>query len=205
MATIYLARHGQDQDNLNGILNGHRNQPLTDLGGQQATVTAEHIKELNLKFDCIYSSPLERAYATAQTIAETNNLPEPIKLDLLIERDFGVMEGKFVKDIKELCKPDILETDTVTYFLNADGAETFEDLLDRGSKIVSHIETQHENESVLLVTHGDIGKIIYTHYYNLPWREVLSSFHFGNCELLKLSKDTNPQNAHVFTQNQHNH
>lgn len=190
---------------MNGVLNGHRNQPLTELGTQQAFTTAEHINEQSLQFNHIYSSPLDRAYATALIIAETNNLPEPIKLDLLIERDFGVMEGKFVKDIKELCKPDILETDTVTYFLNPEGAETFEDLLDRGSKIVSHMETRHRNESVLLVTHGDIGKMIYAHYFDLPWQEVLSSFHFGNCELLKLSKDAEPHNAHVFSQSQYNH
>lgn len=48
MTTIYLARHGQDEDNLNGVLNGHRNQPLTGLGKQQAVTTAEHIKEQNL-------------------------------------------------------------------------------------------------------------------------------------------------------------
>jgi len=33
---IYLTRHGQDQDNAHGILNGHRNTPLTELGIQQA-------------------------------------------------------------------------------------------------------------------------------------------------------------------------
>ena len=33
---IYVARHGQDQDNSNGILNGHRDEPLTELGRQQA-------------------------------------------------------------------------------------------------------------------------------------------------------------------------
>jgi len=29
---IYVARHGQDRDNSNGILNGHRDEPLTELG-----------------------------------------------------------------------------------------------------------------------------------------------------------------------------
>lgn len=205
MTTIYLARHGQDEDNLNGVLNGHRNQPLTDLGKQQAVTTAEHIKDQSLSFDYIYSSPLDRAHTTAQIIAEINNLPEPKKLGLLIERDFGVMEGKSVKDIESLCTPDILKTETVTYFLKPVGAETFHDLLERASKIISFVESKHTQQSVLLVTHGDIGKMIYAHYYNLPWQEVLSSFHFGNCELLVLSRDIDPANAHVFTQNQHNH
>lgn len=205
MTTIYLGRHGQDQDNLRGILNGHRNQPLTDLGRQQAATTAEHIKEQNLSFDCVHSSPLDRSYTTAQIIAEINNLPKPNKLNLLIERDFGVMEGKFVKDIEDICAPDILKTDAVTYFLNPEGAETFHDLLKRGSQIINFIESKHKGQSVLLVTHGDIGKMIYASYYNLPWEEVLSSFHFGNCELLILSREVEPGNAHVFKQNQHHH
>ncbi len=32
MLKIYLARHGQNEDNANGILNGHRDLPLTDIG-----------------------------------------------------------------------------------------------------------------------------------------------------------------------------
>ncbi len=205
MITIYLARHGQDEDNLNGVLNGHRNQKLTDLGRQQATITAEHIKQQGLSFDYVYSSPLDRAYTTAQIITEINNLPEPEKLDLLIERDFGVMEGKSVKDIETLCAPDIIKTDTVIYFLKPEGAETFYDLLDRASDIIHFIESKHNNQSVLLVTHGDIGKMIYASYYHLLWKDVLSSFHFGNCELLMLSKDTDQRSTRVFTQNQNNH
>ena len=31
---IYLARHGEDEDNANGILNGRRDMPLTREGGK---------------------------------------------------------------------------------------------------------------------------------------------------------------------------
>lgn len=205
MTIIYLARHGQDEDNLNGVLNGHRNQSLTEQGKQQATVTAEHIKEQSIKFDYVYSSPLDRAYTTAKIIAEINNLSSPEKLNLLTERDFGIMEGELVSDIEKLCAPNILKTETVTYFLTPDNAETFPDLLQRSSEIIRYVEENHKDESVLLVTHGDIGKMIYAKYYNLPWQDVLKSFHFGNCELLKLSSDTESEKAHVFTQYQHNH
>ncbi len=205
MTTIYLARHGQDEDNLNGILNGHRNKPLTVLGKQQAVITANHINDQGIKFDYVYSSPLDRAYTTARIITETNSLSAPEKIDLLIERDFGVMEGKLVSDIERLCTPNILKTDAVTYFLNPDNAETFPDLLQRSSELIKYVEEAKKNKSVLLVTHGDIGKMIYAKYYNLPWKDVLKSFHFGNCELLKLSTDTDSGEAQVFTQNQHNH
>ena len=48
MTTIYIARHGQNEDNVRGILNGHRDLPLTDLGRQQARQLARHIKDREL-------------------------------------------------------------------------------------------------------------------------------------------------------------
>lgn len=30
---------------------------------------------------------------------------------------------------------------------------------------------------ILLVTHGDIGQMIYAAYYNLDWKDVLQLFH----------------------------
>ncbi|MFA5230620.1 MAG: phosphoglycerate mutase family protein, partial [Candidatus Paceibacterota bacterium] len=71
MLKIYLARHGQDQDNAMGILNGHRDNPLTDLGISQAHTMADKAKEKNLTFDVIYSSPLQRTFQTASIIGET--------------------------------------------------------------------------------------------------------------------------------------
>lgn len=205
MTTIFLARHGQDEDNLAGILNGHRDRPLTELGVQQAVTTAQHIQEEHLSIEAVYSSPLQRAQETARIIATQNDLPEPEIFDLLIERDFGVMEGVPIKDIERLCSPSILRTDLVTYFIECDGAETFDALVQRGHQVISQLSEQHPNQSILLVTHGDIGKMIYAAYYGLSWKQVLQSFHFGNCELLKLSRDTYPPQAHVFKQDQHNH
>ena len=99
MLKIYLVRHGQNLDNVNGILNGHRDEPLTLLGESQAVSTANHIKELNLVFDFVYSSPLIRAYKTAEIITNTLKLDKPNTLDLLIERNFGVMTGKQISRI----------------------------------------------------------------------------------------------------------
>ena len=49
MATIYLARHGQDYDNAAGILNGHRNTPLTAIGADQARQLSQKIKEAGIQ------------------------------------------------------------------------------------------------------------------------------------------------------------
>jgi probable phosphoglycerate mutase len=206
MVEIYIARHGQDEDNLNGILNGHRNTPLSMKGVDQAYDLAIAIKKSKLTFDAVYASPLLRANRTAEIICEELGLEEPEVLDLLIERDFGnLMTGKPVNKIEELCAPDVVKTDKVIYFLSPEGAETFPALLERGRRILNRVYDKHNKGKILLVTHGDIGKMIYANYYGLGWMEMLTKFHFGNCELLLLSQDSSAEESHIFKFEQFNH
>lgn len=206
MTKIYIVRHGQDQDNANGLLNGHRDTALTEIGLEQANQIAKKIQEANLVFDKIYSSPLQRAYRTAEIIADKLNLPQPEKLDLLIERDVGIMSGKEIADIENLCSPDIiLKAEIITYFLEAEGAETFPQVQNRASQVLEFLTNNHNNQNILLVTHGDLGKMLYAEYYNIDWREVLESFHFGNSELLLLSPDSPAEHTHIFNIEQYNH
>src|SRR3989338_636633 len=201
MLKIYIARHGQDEDNANGILNGHWDTKLTPTGEQQALKLALAMNSAKLKFDAVYYSPLQRAKGTVDIIYRETKwanfwmqwLPTP----LLIERNFGVMTGKPVKDICLLCEPDVIKTDTITYFLSPEGAETFPQLIKRANLLLSEVRALWNDGNILLVTHGDIGKIIFTAYYRLDWKDVLTAFHFGNSELLLLSKDCKPEDAHL--------
>lgn len=204
MLKIYLARHGQNIDNANGILNGHRDLELTKLGVEQANEVALKIKNSNLAFNFIYTSPLKRAVQTAEIIAKTSNNPQPVILTNLIERDFGEMTGVKQVLISELCSPNVIKTDKITYFLCPKNAETFPDLIDRAKKLIDEIKTKHTDGNILLVTHGDFGKMIYAAYYNLNWQDVLTMFDFGNSELLLLSADSKPDDAHVFKITQYN-
>ncbi len=204
MLTIYLARHGQNEDNVDGILNGHRDRPLTDKGLEQAEVLAAYIQNSGVRFDKIYTSPLLRAYRTAEIIADSLGAEKPEVLPLLIERDFGIMTGKPLGQIEELCSPDIIKTDTVTYFLSPKGAETFPELLDRGKQILSGIQEEHQEGKILLVSHDNIGKMIYCAYYDLGWKDVLTQFHFGNSDVLVLSPSFNASNAYLYQTEQYN-
>jgi len=204
MLKIYLARHGQNEDNASGILNGHRDLPLTKTGITQAHEVADKIKDAGLHFDVILSSPLSRAFVTAEIISGTNGFSQPEIVPELIERDFGVMSGQNQSRIEELCAPEIIKTETITYFLSPEGAETFPDLLKRAEKLLNKLTAKHKEGSILLVTHGDFGKMIYAQYYGLDWKDVLTLFHFGNSELLLLSPDSDAGEAHVFTILQHN-
>jgi probable phosphoglycerate mutase len=198
MTKFYLARHGQDLDNAAGILNGHRDQPLTTLGIQQADELAKMIKAAGIQFDKVYSSPLQRARKTAQIITASLMLDPPEVMKLLTERNFGMLSGRMTSEIEALCAPNILKTDTITYFLSPKGAETFPELLERAGVLLDMLQIKHPNQTLLLVTHGDLGKMLYAAFYHLEWLEVLKLFHFGNSELLLLADGTEPDQRHIF-------
>src|SRR3989344_6084886 len=204
MLKIYLARHCQDMDNAKGILNGRRDELLSEKGIEQANEVATKIKESGIHFDHVYSSPLQRAHKTAEIITDTLGTKKPEVLEDLIERDFGIMTGKPQSTIKDVCSPNIVQSDTICYFLSPEGSETFPQLIERANKVLNEIKARYRNGNILLVTHGDFGKMIYTAYYGLDWREVLKMFHFGNSELLELSEESGPEETHVFKIRQHN-
>jgi len=204
MTNIYIVRHGQDWDNEHGILNGHRDMPLTEIGREQARQLAQRIKGEHIYFDKVYSSPLQRAYVTGEIITDMLDINKPEKLDILIERNFGIMSGESIKDIEKLCSPDIVKTDTITYFLSSEWAETFPQLIERANKALKYIGEKHKQGNILVTTHGDFGKMLYTAYYHLDWKSVLTEFHFWNSEILLLSPDISAEQAHLFQTQQYN-
>lgn len=198
MVNIYLARHGQDEDNAKGILNGRRNKGLTPLGKEQAREVGKKMKKAKIKIDHVYTSPLERGKQTAQIIAEELGVKDIKILDDLTERDFGEMTGVPISRIREMCEPYVLDNGVVRYFLYPKNGETFPQLVERAKRMLNEIHKKHKKGNILLVSHGDFGKMIYTAYYNLDWDEVLRMFHFGNSEVLLLSKKSNPEETHFI-------
>lgn len=185
MAKLFLCRHGQDEDNAEGLLNGHRDRPLTALGIQQAALVAEKILNASWKPDVILASPLRRARFTAETIARRLCMPIVIH-DELIERDFGVLTGRPLCDIAKYGGAHLLETPKVTYFLEVDGAETFPILMDRAKRVSEHCDVAFAGKTVLLVAHGDIGKMIAAVRQCVSWKDGLLTPYIANTEIVEM-------------------
>lgn len=185
MNTYLIARHGQDEANAERTLNGHRDTNLTDLGRQQARVAGEKLKDDGITR--IFSSPLMRAQQTAEIIAEAIGLAENVVVeDRLIERHFGVLTGKPLDAITDHAT-EILEHDGVQYFLNAKDAETFEDVLARANELLKELDETYDNETILLVTHGDTGKMLRAAFHAWSTKEGLQSPYIANSEVLHLA------------------
>ena len=74
MTRLLIIRHGQSKANLDGIFVGHINSPLSDLGMQQAELTADYVVS-NYKVDAVYASDLDRAFYTGKRVADKLDLP----------------------------------------------------------------------------------------------------------------------------------
>ncbi len=184
MGNIFIVRHGQDEDNAALILNGHRDKPLTDLGRQQAKTVANKLKSRNI--NVIYSSPLKRTLQTAQIIAEELGVKSVINYPDLIERDYGILTGKPISDIPKFAT-EILPTDRVDYFLNAENAEDFTTVYKRAKAVLEDIQTKRSQENVLIVTHSDMAKMLRAVYHNWSWIDGLKTPYLENTGLLELT------------------
>ncbi len=91
MTRVILVRHGQSTWNEQGLIQGRKDESvLTAKGMEQARSVARVLK--NVSIDQCFSSPLQRARATAQTAIEGHGL-EPRFLDSLREINLTSWEG----------------------------------------------------------------------------------------------------------------
>ncbi len=197
---IYLTRHGQDEDNAAGLLNGHRDKPLTNLGIEQTKNLVAELNVNDISFDKIITSPLQRCVQTANIIKGKSSTTEIIIDDLLVERDMGVMTGTKIAEIDKNYNGPVLQTDVVKYFLEPENGDTFPMMVVRARQFFDELVSLEGN--ILLISHGSFSKALVAEYYNWDYKMALKEFHFGNCELIELS-ESGP--IKVFEQEQFNY
>ena len=89
MKNILLIRHGQSEWNKLNLFTGFKNIELSDQGIDEANKAGQNFKNLNIKFDIVFTSELKRAQETAKIILKN-----------LDQWDYLYGEGKIIKDIK---------------------------------------------------------------------------------------------------------
>ena len=141
---LYLVRHGQTQENLQGVVQGQTDGALSALGQAQARLLAERFRDVPL--DAVITSDLGRAFETAAAIAAAHELvpqPEP----LLRERDYGVFTGRSVAELK-------IGVWSVKHRDMVPGGESLADMDARAGALWRQWRDRLEGMSVVAVTHG---------------------------------------------------
>lgn len=139
---VGFLRHGQTDWNIDFRLQGVTDIPLNETGIAQARDAAS---ALNLgDWDLVVTSPLSRASATAQIVAEVINLLEVEVEPLLLERSFGEAEGMG----HEEWRAKYSDTNVVP------GGESLIELETRAKLLLDSLATKHQGKRILAVSHG---------------------------------------------------
>ncbi len=153
---LYLVRHGQSAGNAEGRFGGHSPTPLSELGMQQAELTARFLAREHI--DVIYTSDLYRAVQTAEPLAKLLDLPI-IKTPDFRERNVGVLEGLTFDESKEKHPQDYyaLVNRDIQHIITS--GESYRHLLQRATGALREIFTIHRGERIAIFSHT--GTICY--------------------------------------------
>ena len=146
-------RHGKTQMNLDSICIGSIDEPLCELGIKQAQEAADKFSLSDEKIDKIISSPLIRAWKTAEIFAAKLKVPL-ILSSYLRERNVGDIQGK--PETPEGCSPLLLKYE----YLPAGATPLAEFEKETASKLLNSLGEIRFGNDALLVTHSFRMRII---------------------------------------------
>lgn len=167
---LLLIRHGETAHNVERLALGQEDVPLNERGRLQAQALAEALSATRLfgPVVAIYSSPLQRALATATPLAEALGLPVQIE-DGLIEMDVGEVEGQTFPQMRERY-PDFVRLWLSDRLADVPipGGESLRQVQDRAWAAVEAIRDRHPEGTVGVVSHNFIILTLLCRLLELP-------------------------------------
>jgi len=149
VTTILLARHGETDWNREGRFQGWADPPLNATGRAQAVDLSVQLMAEELA--AVYSSPLRRAYETAEVVAASRGL-EPVTVDALREVDVGSWSGLSRAEIEQRFPEQYARW--LDYGQGWEDGETYEQMVDRVVEALQELAEGRDGERILAVTHG---------------------------------------------------
>lgn len=147
---LLIARHGETYWNKEKRLQGHLNSELTPHGNLQAEALSMSL--LSESIDFIVSSPLKRAYATAQQCSRHLNV-ELLINEQIKERNFGEWQSLLFESLKE-------ERFFSEIFFQVTehlppGGESGKACAQRMHSALLTLAQNNYQKTILVITHGD--------------------------------------------------
>ena len=197
MMRVILVRHAETEWNVKNIIQGHSDSALTLRGERQTSALLAAFAESDYRVECVYASPLGRAWQMGQRLAERfycSLIAEPA----LKEQAFGQFEGMTTVALLQN-NPDAAEA---LFTLDAEycppGGESLSDASQRMIHFLSSLEKKHHHRTICIVSHGQViqgvlatlksGSVDDFHRYTQP-NASYAVFELinGSCTVLSLS------------------
>ena len=166
MKNILLIRHGQSEWNKLNLFTGFKNIELSSQGVEEANQAGQNFKELQLKFDLVFTSELKRAQDTAQIILENlsqweelNDKGKIVKNINLNERDYGDLTGLNKQETADKFGEEQVHKWRSGYSDQPQNGESLEDVVARVRSYFDEVifkEIQNnDNNNILIAAHGN--------------------------------------------------
>ncbi|XP_047246252.1 6-phosphofructo-2-kinase/fructose-2,6-bisphosphatase 3 isoform X3 [Girardinichthys multiradiatus] len=152
--TIYLCRHGESTDNLEGRLGG--DSGLSQRGRQFSAVLARFVEEQQLKDLKVWTSQLCCSIQTAEHLGVPYE-----QWNVLNEIDAGVCEEMTYDDVKEKFPEEFALRDEDKYYYRYPSGESYQDLVQRVEPVIMELERQ---ENVLVICHQAVMRCLLAYF-----------------------------------------
>ena len=169
--TLYFARHGQTQANVEKRFSGDKDTPLTPLGLEQAAQVGAILKrELGLAAGYHFvASPLARAVATMRIARQTMGLP-PDGFDTdnrLKEINLGVWDQLTDEEARAVSPILFDQRGNDKWHVRVPGGENYAEVASRVSDWVRELKS-----STVAISHGATTRILRGLLAGLDWRAM---------------------------------
>ena len=166
MKNILLIRHGQSEWNKLNLFTGFKNIELSEQGIEEANKAGQNFKNLDIKFNIVFTSELKRAQETAKIILQNldqwdflNNEGKIISNINLNERDSGDLTGLNKKETAEKFGEEQVHKWRRGYSDQPPNGESLEDVVRRVTKyfeeVIKPAIQSNENDNILIAAHGN--------------------------------------------------
>lgn len=188
-AYVCVARHGETDWNIAGILQGWTDVPINDQGRRQAYELVGGFS--HAKFSKVYSSPLIRSLETAEIIARSLRLEPPETHEGLKERHFGAIQGIPKSELAELNPVLLQQILKRNPAIDFEEGESMDEFADRVLDAIAGIARPNAGRRILAITHGWVMDVITRHIAGLPRTTILNmKRRNGECVWLDVRRES---------------
>lgn len=170
---LYIFRHGETDANAEKRMQGWLDVPLNANGVAQAQALAQKLADV--RFGCVYSSPLSRAFDTARAVVGDQQI---ITNDDLREWNMGDFCGHIVKLTDSPVDTPIDMSNDVIYapfaLLSNDdyvppNGESYNMFVARVRKAILDIVKNSDGKTIAIATHTGVAKNIIKQFTDIKW------------------------------------
>jgi broad specificity phosphatase PhoE len=186
---LYCVRHGESTYNAEGRVQGQSDVPLSELGLRQGHAVAAALRQVPI--EKIVSSPLQRAYKTAEIAAEMLSL-KICTDDRLKELNAGVFQDRLRSELEKLYPKELARWSSGDPEFAIPGGESRNDLKRRGMEVLRAIAAG-EHQIVAVVGHGRLLITALKGFLGIPLEAEPQSLRNGSITRIEVNGDGQPR------------